>query len=536
VDSSPDPSPHPAPTPDADRRRQTLIIALLGVVIVLLAAIGVVLVTGDEATAPDSDVATGNSLVTSEPQPVDGPVTTPAAGPDAEEDDDEANDAALSGMGLASGEILLEPVGIATANAFTPTMTKGSETAPAVPLPALPIPTTTAPLQDGQVPLAQIPGNEPGLYGGTRDAVDCDTEQLDEFLRGNPGKGRAWAEVQGIDPKDISDFIGRLTPLKLTRDTRVTNHGFVDGKAAAHPSVLQAGHSVLVDETGVPRAKCSCGNPLAPPQLIAGTPSYIGPAWPGWDPAQVIVVVGSDPVTGGFVIVDLGNGDQIFRPVGSEPDRLDGQIVELVNIGNIGGIQPGSSIAPTFVVDEPTLLISIVNYHYGPQTAPGQLGVITADGTQYGPWQAVGSDGQGGVANAYWTAIPDTVIPPGSYTVSDSEPSTWSTNAEAGGIGFSVVRGVVGVALPPVAEPAWRPDAAAGQILDLILLDCGIDYVSPFTDGGGDENGWRWLVDTPEGTADFFIGFSDGPVSWYIDRNNDLAERIALRCGFAEMG
>jgi hypothetical protein len=89
--------------------------------------------------------------------------------------------------------------------------------------------------------------------------------------------------------------------------------------------------------------------------------------------------------------------------------------------------------------------------------------MIHDDGTFYGPWQTTGREGQGGVANAYWTAIPWEIVPAGTYTMWDSEPSTWSTNEEAGGLGFSVVRGVVGVNLPPATggTPPTDPTAAA---------------------------------------------------------------------------
>jgi hypothetical protein len=38
----------------------------------------------------------------------------------------------------------------------------------------------------------------------------------------------------------------------LQRDTRVTNHGFRNGRATPTQSILQAGTAVLVDEYGVP--------------------------------------------------------------------------------------------------------------------------------------------------------------------------------------------------------------------------------------------------------------------------------------------
>ena len=76
----------------------------------------------------------------------------------------------------------------------------------------------------------------------------------------------------GIDPADIATYVGTLTPMQLRADTRVTNHGFVDGHATSLQSVLQAGTAVLVDDHGRPRVKCGCGNPLLDPVATPITP------------------------------------------------------------------------------------------------------------------------------------------------------------------------------------------------------------------------------------------------------------------------
>ena len=74
-------------------------------------------------------------------------------------------------------------------------------------------------------------GTSVGLYGGTQDQHACDARQLKDFLAQNPDKASAWAGVEGITVRDIASFVDSLTPVVLTRDTWVTNHGFRDGKA-----------------------------------------------------------------------------------------------------------------------------------------------------------------------------------------------------------------------------------------------------------------------------------------------------------------
>jgi hypothetical protein len=58
-------------------------------------------------------------------------------------------------------------------------------------------------------------------------------------------------------------------------------------------------------------------------------------------------------------------------------------------------------------------------------------------GRKYGPWQATGSPGPGGIPNAYWEARPMLSLPAGTYTVIDSDPTTWTPDTQSGGRGFS---------------------------------------------------------------------------------------------------
>src|SRR5206468_3821186 len=108
----------------------------------------------------------------------------------------------------------------------------------------------------------------------------CDPEKLIAFLMGHPDKAAAWVGALNADPtlkwsgqtplkvSDIPAYIHDLGPTFLSADTRVTNHGFFNGKATPHQSVLQAGTAVLVDKSDIPRARCACGNPLLPPKRV----------------------------------------------------------------------------------------------------------------------------------------------------------------------------------------------------------------------------------------------------------------------------
>ncbi len=231
----------------------------------------------------------------------------------------------------------------------------------------------------------------------------------------------------------------------LTRDTRVTNNGYRDGKPTPRQSVLQKGQMVLVDQYGVPRVRCECGNPLTPPQPVKKTPKYTGTQWPGFDPATIIVIQQTTVIINIFVVVDVYTGESFDRPAGTTGDQdVAQEPQELFNNGNIMAVYPGAT-APAFVLDVTTKITTIRTYHYiiGGLPGAGTIGLRGEDGTMYGPFQATGSDGQGGVANAYWTVEPDDlVLPAGTYTIIDSDPGTFSQNADSGGVGMASVSGV----------------------------------------------------------------------------------------------
>ncbi len=120
-------------------------------------------------------------------------------------------------------------------------------------------------------------GTGPGLYGGSGDNSLCDIDQLVDSLMEQADKAEAWADAAGIEVDEIPDHIGSLEPTLLAGDTRVTNHGYRDGKATPFQSTLEAGTAVLVDSQGVPRARCACGNPLDEPIQVVGEPQPLPP-------------------------------------------------------------------------------------------------------------------------------------------------------------------------------------------------------------------------------------------------------------------
>ena len=225
----------------------------------------------------------------------------------------------------APGEIFLEPAGANGPEPFSTTPLGQPDS-------SLATPTTGAPSVSSATTASRTSGGgTPGLYGGTTDATRCDVDQLISFLQGDQAKAQAWVDALNADPQlrfsggtlttaDIETYVRGLESFVLTSDVRVTNHGFRDGRANRVNSTLQRGHAVLVDEFGMVRVKCYCGNPIISPEPVAGTPRYTGTSWEGFDPTQVTVIqpepqpVGTfqirDPQTGQLVPFVFGSGQQ----------------------------------------------------------------------------------------------------------------------------------------------------------------------------------------------------------------------------------
>ena len=179
-----------------------------------------------------------------------------------------------------------------------------------------------------------IEGYKPGLYGGTSLLSVCDKRRLIEFLTQNVDKARAWAKVQGIAVEDIPAYISRLTDVVLQLDTRVTNHGFLNGLANPIDEVLQRGTAVLIDEFGIPRARCYCGNPLTPPRALASKPKITvlggGKPWTGFSIPKTVVVKKTKKAPE-FGTIDVITGDSaIYKKPGTLPadSTLTPQIIE----------------------------------------------------------------------------------------------------------------------------------------------------------------------------------------------------------------
>ena len=102
----------------------------------------------------------------------------------------------------------------------------------------------------------------------------------------------------------------------LREDTRVTNHGFLNGQANRFDAVLEAGTAVLVDDRGVPRVRCACGNPLTEPVATSSAPDYSGASWDGFDARRLVAVAPAKEPIKSFELVNVNTGENYRQAAG----------------------------------------------------------------------------------------------------------------------------------------------------------------------------------------------------------------------------
>jgi hypothetical protein len=169
----------------------------------------------------------------------------------------------------------------------------------------------------------------------------------------------------------------------------------------------------------------------------------------------------------------------------------------LLNNTNVYGVDNGPRYSPGFTLSQPTVITQIETYHWdngqgtkplnGPGSPVGGLGLFTGSGAQVLWAPAYGSSGQGNAPNVNWVAnvTSGTTLPAGTYYVADSQPSTWSANAQSGYAGFAEVYGyalptTTPTTAPPVTAPQSAPPASRYP-----FVPCAPSSASPVQIGDG---------------------------------------------------
>ncbi len=309
-------------------------------------------------------------------------------------------------------EVYLEPVGVVE-HAFTPNLLASIST------PEAPGPPSTLTLADA-AEVAHVKGSDELNYGSARGISVCDTDILRRHLTGEPAVSQAWAEVQGIEPEEVMDFVAGLTSMILTQDVRVTTHVLDEGSPVPRQAILQQGMAVLVAATGEPRVRCESGSPLSLPVAVV-TPTYVGVAWPGFDPAAVVQIEPCDEPLTRFVLQDTATGEPFVRPIGSDvtgdSDAIltaEGELTTSTTIPTTTTVATTTTAATT--TSTTTTTLPVANHDAtgeGTVTASSRLcgsyaAAKSVDGDVTTSW--ISSSGDGPFSTFEWTGTRDEFI------------------------------------------------------------------------------------------------------------------------------
>lgn len=176
------------------------------------------------------------------------------------------------------------------------------------------------------------------------------------------------------------------------------------------------------------------------------------------------------------------------------------QTIDLLNNFNTDGTINGPLKATVFTLNHPAVITELITYHWnsGKGAAPGTIALRNQRGKIYGPFAPIGSSGQGGAPNVDWTARANVTLPPGTYTVIDSSPRTWSNNSQSGFAGFAKVRGhFTGNA----GGPAPKPPVSQTNLIQNGSFEIGSEPGALTVCGVGATNIAHWRI--TDGTIDY---------------------------------
>ena len=327
-------------------------------------------------------------------------------------------------------KIYLEPVGVVE-YAFTPSLLTSAAThEPGSP--------TTLVLK-GAARAALVKGSDELNYASARGSSGCDTEILLDHLTGDPAVSQAWAEAQGIEPEEVTDFVAGLTPMLLTQDVRVTTYVLDEGRPVPRQALLQRGIAVLVAATGEPRVRCESGSPLNLPVAVA-TPTYVGVAWPGFDPAAVVKIDPCDEPLTQFVLRDTVTGEPFVRAIGSGVARDSDASVSFTTSTTIPITT--TTVATTTTTAATTTSTTSTTFPAADYDATGE-GTVTASSRLCGAYAAtkavdgdvttswISSSGDGAFSTFEWTGAQDEFIG-AVVVVSNAENATARRRSDHG--------------------------------------------------------------------------------------------------------
>jgi hypothetical protein len=152
----------------------------------------------------------------------------------------------------------------------------------------------------------------------------------------------------------------------------------------------------MVDQFGVPRVRCFCGNPLSEP-VPEPAPTFTGESWQGFDPTKTTVIAPSEEPIEDLVIVDVQDEQPFTRPVGTdgaEDQPAPPDILLPTTTTTTTTLPPSSDIT-----DQGTIIVSS---EYPGGDYPASLAI---DGDVTTSWFSAGPEANG-TTSFEWLAFP----------------------------------------------------------------------------------------------------------------------------------
>lgn len=211
----------------------------------------------------------------------------------------------------------------------------------------------------------------------------------------------------------------------LSNVTLIVSDGLMTTTATSNIMIASDGKATLTNtEIKKPETTGISSPIIMPSSLIAPTPSALP-----FPIAPIPSIMPPAPTASPIIMI---------------PNSNDNKVVEVFNNGNIAGVYNQPTSPTTFTLTESFVITKVMTYHWNNATGTTITGTHSfkdANGKIYGPFQTTGSLGQGGVPNAYWNSTPNVTLPAGTYTIIDSDDSTWAQNSGSGGKGQSIISG-----------------------------------------------------------------------------------------------
>ena len=230
--------------------------------------------------------------------------------------------------------------------------------------------------------------------------------------------------------------------------------------------------------------------------------------------------------------------------------KCQGSATKLFDNSNGGGVLGGGK-PPSFSTNGVAYCVmQLITYHWnnGKGAKPGTIGLSSLAGVKslqgnLAKWAATGSSGQGAAANVNWTANVSTVAKPvvinGVYSCVDSDPATWSQDAQTHGTGFCQVYVVKAITTTTTAsakpktstKPTTKPKTASvakckGTKLSLTAtpsngkppLSVAFAICSP--------KSVQWRIDYGDGKSKVAIGSPPTSVTHVYNGDGDYLARL----------